>query len=231
MGVLIYLFIVVLVIILLLKNPPFNVDVIQSLKDWIQKNKGHILIAIGVVASIMVCNKFIFEFRDSMSQWENAAVNHIHRVYEGDFTLISSSDEGEKKYFEFVTADENTIQFSVVGWWGGIDLPCGDMGTKGNRHFGDNLLESIDSVVVCPDDIYDVTGKTIEEILVLIFEKNEEAQIMYDFYENVYHPSLTFHFRYNDKEATYTYSKTTVEQYLAEAIYEDLIEPNLEAEE
>lgn len=198
-------------------------------KKKLSKNGKITIMAIGIIGVII--SKVIVS-NISLALWENSVYDYLDRRYEGKYEITSINKNEGEVVCHVITKDDNQIEFTVSCWWDGTYTPWGEIFLYPERHFLDTLSESINYHVVGEYKVFDITGKTMDEIFELIYEYDAVAQQLYELYDIVGCPRVRYRLCYNTTIAEYLYMSTLTNPYsLAEAIYEDLIEPNLEAEE
>lgn len=106
-----------------------------------------------------------FLYSNNEQVWKRNVLSYLNNTYTGKFELVNTDKDKNKYTFLFCTDDDNRIQFEVKCWIGGYDTPWGTINFIPQRHYVDNFSEKIIKNTISETEIYDMTNKTIDEII------------------------------------------------------------------
>lgn len=90
---------------------------------------------------------------------------YLENQYSGNFQFVTCKKEQENYILSFETKDSNKIRFQVKYWIGEYVTAWGEIPWIFQRHIVDNFPTQITKNIINDSNVYDMTDKTIEEIL------------------------------------------------------------------
>ena len=145
---------------------------------------------------------------------------YLENQYTGNFKLITCKKDQGKYILSFETKDSNKIQFQVKYWIGGYVTPWGKIPWIPQRHIVDDFSMQITNTIIKDSIVYDMTNKTIEEIISEIKSWSAIVQDYYDYYGLTWQvPEIGIRIKHNGKEEKIYYTNQN-ESVLRDSLYE-----------
>lgn len=168
------------------------------------KNKRKIILVILFLLSLFI----IWNIRlNSKKIWQEKVLLYLENNYEGKFELINIKKESRRYIFSFITKDNNHISFDVKCWIGGYLTPWGEIPYIPQRHIVDDFPIQITNKYVDNTITYDMTNKTIEEIIKNLKALSKKVQGYYDLYGLSWQvPEINIKIKYNGKTEKIEYT-------------------------
>lgn len=107
---------------------------------------------------------------------------YLENQYARNFQLVTCKKEQENYNLSFETKDSNKIRFQVKYWIGGYVTAWGEITWIFQKHIVDDFPMQITKTIINESIVYDMTDKTIEEIITEIKVWSAIVQDYYDFY-------------------------------------------------
>lgn len=140
--------------------------------------------------------------------WRKEYVSeYLENQYVRNFQLVTCKKEQEKYILSFETKDSNKIRFQVKYWIGGSITPWGEILWISQRHIVDDFPMQIPKKIINDSIVYDMTDKTIEEIITEIKSWSAIVQDYYDFYGLSWQvPEIGINIKHNGKKEEIYYT-------------------------
>lgn len=166
--------------------------------------KKHIII--GTV-SIFLLLFVIWGIRlDSEEVWTEKVLDYLENQYEGQFEVMNIQKDSDGYIYSLRTKDDNYISFDVKCWVGPLLTPWGEMPFTMARHFLDDFPEQITNKFVNSTTTYDMSNRSLEEIVVQLKALSKNVQVYYDLYGLSWQkPEISINIKYNDKIKNFEY--------------------------
>lgn len=162
--------------------------------------KRIIMFAVLSVVIWVILISMVRHYRQYQYNWD-AKVNEYITQFNCELQYVESYQKDTVKVYKYQTQDNKQIEFEIKCYWGKVFTPFGFYLPITKAYITDEFREQICEYISHCDGVYDIEGKSIEEISSYVFNTMASCEnLMSQYGVEVLTPHISFTFIDSDKE-------------------------------